>query len=436
MSLPETTSTCTYSGPLSWGAGCYANSTWSATSPNGVTVTNTASGYTGSGDFTCTSSGTFSGPTGLSCTANSCSNGLNISTYPSCSCPSGQTQSGSGCITPTYSCTSLPANTNPFAAPDSTGLSANTAYTYSAGDTATKCQYNCLNGYTWNGSSCAANMYSCVSLPANANAFAAPDNTGLSVDTAYTYSTGDTATKCQYNCLGGYDWNGSSCVPSATQCPDGQAYLGGTCTAACSGGCSGPGGNASNPLGSLSCNNGATNPVSCDSFAPPTTCTDPSATNNGGPLPCTYPPPPVADCMTPWGSPIASGAPAVKAFQFPSVVSPATCVADDPSEWRVCTNGSLSGSYGYPDCAVLTPTLSLSATPPRVRSGDATSISWSATGGVTSCSVTKNGAAWESGLSGSNVSAPVTSRTTFKLTCDIGTPKSVTVNIVPSFKEF
>jgi plastocyanin len=37
---------------------------------------------------------------GASCVPNSCANGLNISQYPSCSCPQGQVQSGSSCVAP------------------------------------------------------------------------------------------------------------------------------------------------------------------------------------------------------------------------------------------------------------------------------------------------------------------------------------------------
>lgn len=57
-------------------------------------------------------------------------------------------------------------------------------------------------------------VYSCTSLPANATPFSAPDdNTGLTVDTPYTYSTSNTATKCQFNgCTAGYTWSGGSCA--------------------------------------------------------------------------------------------------------------------------------------------------------------------------------------------------------------------------------
>lgn len=58
--------------------------------------------------------------------------------------------------------------------------------------------------------------YSCTgSVPTNASMFA-NDNIGLIANTLYTYSATDTATKCEYSCNGGYIWNGSSCIVSCT----------------------------------------------------------------------------------------------------------------------------------------------------------------------------------------------------------------------------
>ena len=73
---------------------------------------------------------------------------------------------------------------------------------------------SCADGSAWDGAICASNIYSCTNLPANANAFAAPDNTGLSSNTPYTYSSADTLAKCEFNCSNGYNWNGTNCVPN------------------------------------------------------------------------------------------------------------------------------------------------------------------------------------------------------------------------------
>jgi hypothetical protein len=54
----------------------------------------------------------------------------------------------------TYSCTGTrPANTSIHSG-DTTGLTANTSWAYSATNTSRKCQYYCNSGYTWNGRSC------------------------------------------------------------------------------------------------------------------------------------------------------------------------------------------------------------------------------------------------------------------------------------------
>jgi hypothetical protein len=59
----------------------------------------------------------------------------------------------------TYSCTGTrPANTSVHSG-DTTGLTANTSWAYSATNTSRKCQYYCNSGYTWNGSLCHLNAF-------------------------------------------------------------------------------------------------------------------------------------------------------------------------------------------------------------------------------------------------------------------------------------
>ncbi len=57
---------CTYSGSLAWGAGCSANVNTTTPSGQSVTIANTASGYTGSEQYTC-AKGDWTGPTKQSC---------------------------------------------------------------------------------------------------------------------------------------------------------------------------------------------------------------------------------------------------------------------------------------------------------------------------------------------------------------------------------
>jgi len=52
-------------------------------------------------------------------------------------------------------------------------------------------------------------------IPPNTSVYP-KDSTGLTVDTNYSYSATNTAPKCQYSCDGGYEWNGSGCASSAS----------------------------------------------------------------------------------------------------------------------------------------------------------------------------------------------------------------------------
>jgi hypothetical protein len=139
-----------------------------------------------------------------------------------------------------YSCTGLPANANPFAAPDNTGLTVDTTYTYSGvGDTATKCEFNCNNGYTYNvvtnkcnnnndgfcgiGFSGTGKVY-----PYNATGYGSDARclTGHISDTAFPAVGGSATWLClgtngggtsevcsasHSHCNTGYTWNGTSC---------------------------------------------------------------------------------------------------------------------------------------------------------------------------------------------------------------------------------
>ena len=58
--------------------------------------------------------------------------------------------------------------------------------------------------------------YTCTgSVPANATIHSG-DTTGLSANTAYTHNTTNTSPKCEFYCNAGYGWNGSVCVPPPT----------------------------------------------------------------------------------------------------------------------------------------------------------------------------------------------------------------------------
>ncbi|MES2931722.1 MAG: CARDB domain-containing protein [Patescibacteria group bacterium] len=97
-------------------------------------------------------------------------------------------------------------------------------------------------------------------------------------------------------------------------------------------------------------------------------------------------------------------------------------------------------------CTGGTPTLTITATPARVRTGQTSSVTWSATGvngQNADCTVTGPGISWSSAVSAVPVcsasgSATVTisTQSTYTLTCDNAQPKTATVNVIPNFQEF
>ncbi|MFA5840873.1 MAG: hypothetical protein WC847_01190 [Candidatus Paceibacterota bacterium] len=90
-----------------------------------------------------------------------------------------------------------------------------------------------------------------------------PSGSGVSVTTVCSQTPTPTAWiggKCTASSCA----NGAIDAGTCSQCPDGLAYLSSACVPCSNGGCTGPGGNSNNPLGSLACINGASNPIACD----------------------------------------------------------------------------------------------------------------------------------------------------------------------------
>lgn len=96
-------------------------------------------------------------------------------------------------------------------------------------------------------------------------------------------------------------------------------------------------------------------------------------------------------------------------------------------------------------CSGSATNLSISASPARVRSGQTSTITWSATGvngEGASCTVTGPGISWTAPVSagpqcsaGSSGSATISTQSTYTITCG-GESKSATVNVIPNFQEF
>ncbi len=149
-------------------------------------------------------------------------------------CASGYTWTGTGCTLSTVSgpCTSLPSNAAYYgsgssyslaSAPSGTSLVAS----FSASTPTTNtCQFNCMLGYSWNGTACLASSVngSCTSLPSNAVYYGGVTSYSLvaaALGTSLTASyTGGTLipNSCMYNCASGYGWNGSACTAITVTC--------------------------------------------------------------------------------------------------------------------------------------------------------------------------------------------------------------------------
>jgi hypothetical protein len=107
-------------------------------------------------------------------------------------------------------------------------------------------------------------------------------------------------------------------------------------------------------------------------------------------------------------------------------------------ETGYCPNVTVASN----SCTPGSGTLSISATPARVRSGETVALAWSATGAGGTCSVTGPGINWSSGAlavpqcSASGSGNPsIVAQSTYVLDCG-GQKQSVTVNVIPSFEEF
>jgi hypothetical protein len=125
----------------------------------------------------------------------------------------------------------------------------------------------------------------------------------------------------------------------------------------------------------------------------------------------------------------------VTAYQAASVPNGSSCV----SETRTCTHGSLSGSYLYDSCTVITdpPTGSISVTPPIVRIGGTATVAWSSEDADT-CAVTGGPDSW-SGTSGSETTSVIHGEVTYTLSCtNMGgdmEPETATVRVESRLQE-
>ena len=149
----------------------------------------------------------------------SCSNGLNASYSPSCTCPASQVQSGSSCTTPSDICTDIPGNqtsvpsscTGPVPAPVGSCIPGGDSWSGSA------CVPTCSNGLNasyspsctcpasqvQSGSSCTTPSDICTDIPGNQT----------SVPSSCTGPVPAPVGSC---IPGGDSWSGSACVPTCS----------------------------------------------------------------------------------------------------------------------------------------------------------------------------------------------------------------------------
>ncbi len=100
---------------------------------------------------------------------------------------------------------------------DEADLTANTALTYSPVDTAQKCEFSCDDYFDWNGTQCA--IATCTGTPGVLPPFFSTvfdiggANTHPKKNLAYSYSTSDSSTACEFKCNAGHEvWDGTNCL--------------------------------------------------------------------------------------------------------------------------------------------------------------------------------------------------------------------------------
>ena len=241
-----------------------------------------------------------------------------------------------------------------------------------------------------------------------------------------------TAVTVASTCPAGQSWNGSSCVPEVPTCPAGQSWNGSAC--AC------PSGQTWN---GTSC---VTDPPTCPAGQ---TWNGSSCVNTGGgSLSCT-----VSDTSVNVGETVTYSA---SGGSEPYTWTPADSHPHNyGSAAHVNRTFTASGNFGMtvskpsytsgncPVVVVGTPactssSATIEADPDRVRKGDDTIVTWSASGGgacALSCVVTENGSTLSTDASGSE-ERTINEQTVYRISCGGGGEDEVVVNLIPGFIEF
>ena len=392
--------------------------------PNGLDITQYPT-------CTCPSGQVQQGDTCITPPPTVCPNGLNITQYPTCSCPAGQVQQGTTCVTPPPPPPPLPTCSVTFDQNPIQSGAGTTMYWNS-----TNADHFYINSVGYVGASGATGIGPGASTDYSGSV---SNSSGSAICPAILYVT--TAPTCQSGldiiqypsceCPAGKVQSGNTCITPRTSCPNGldkNQYPSCTC-----------------PAGQIQSGNRCITPsTSCQSglnINQYPSCTCPSGQVQQGSI-----------CVA---SSCANG---LNITQYPSCRCPAgkvqsgsqcitpcteaySCQGDNLYYRNInCTNSFIEAcSWGCATNACYpAPSATLTAIPLIVRQGTATSVHWSAQN-VTSCTVTGTNADSWSGLSGTETSGHITAQTTFSLRCltlnHSNFTKNVIVNIIPVFCE-
>ena len=156
-----------------------------------------------------------------------------------------------------------------------------------------------------------------------------------------------------------------------------------------------------------------------------------------------------------WNSTYATSCTAAGGFSTGGATSGSAStgpLASTQNYQTVCMGPGGSVNSNIVTVTVLVPTVSLNVPSNRVHNGDATNVSWSAAN-VNSCTITRNGATWQTLTAGAsrsvNGSAPdtITAQTSYDIACTnnasagsgagaAAATSTQIVNIIPIFNEF
>ena len=248
------------------------------------------------------------------------------------------------------------------------------------------------------------------------------------------------------NNLSGYGWSSDlgwidfTGVTNAITCPDGLAYQSQSCIP-CGGnpaptGCTGAGGSAGDPLGSLVCRNGATNPVNCNAFPPAqpvitSFSASPSTIDQG------------QSSTLSWSSNNASSCTVTGFLAGGPSGSQSTGTLNTPvvSTYQlICSGLGGNSSPRFASVTVLSPAVSISASPSRVRIGTQSTITWSASQ-VVSCTISGPGLSrTDYAETPTSQNVTISSQSVFTITCQTNGGQTFTgsavVNVTSALREF